>query len=459
MPFFIKEKTKKKKNNKRARNVENGPNKKRKLERESEEEITTSEDEGTALNGDLFNSNSEDEDESPQDKKLRLAKIYLQEIEQREKEKLGENEEVDNRLISKRLNEDYLKEIGKFKSNVAENYSEDKIEKIDTLKCRQQKESITCLCLSSKNDYLFTGSKDGTVVKWNIELKKKEKMIPFVKLESDKISGHSKAITSIAISFDDKYLAVGDESSEIKIWCPKNLSFVKKFNGHNKKITGVSFRKNSHTLYSCSADRTVKVWNLDEMMYIETLFGHQDVITSIDSLYKERAITSGSRDGTLRIWKIPEESQLIYNGHAGCIDIVKLINEENFISGGEDGKICIWSLMRKKPLFIIHDAHGKDPLNQEPNWISSIATLVNTDLFASGSFNGFVKLWKLTSNFKRAELLFDIPQVGYINSMAFTSNGDKLIVSTSRDHKFGRYTFLEGQKIKNCIKVISFNKK
>lgn len=455
MPLFLKDKSKRQKNNKRVKKVDNAPNKKRKLEK-SDEEIATSDDEDI-MNDDTILSNTEDEDESPQDKKLRLAKIYLKEIEQLEKEKLGKDAEVDKSVISKRLNEDYLKEVGKFRSYVAVKYSVDTVGKIDTLKCRQQKDSITCLCLSSDNDYIFTGSKDGIVVKWNIKQKKKEKFLPFVKEKSDEeVIGHSSKITSIAISFDDKYLAVGDESSEIMIWCPKDLTHLKTFRGHNKKVMGLTFRKNTHTLYSCSADRNVKVWSLDEMMYIETLFGHQSFISSIDSMFKERAITSGCRDGTLRIWKIPEESQLVYNGHTGCIDIVRFINEEHFISGGEDGQICIWSFMKKKPVYTIKNAHGLDPINQQPNWICSIATLVNTDLFASGSYNGVVKFWKMSSNFKKAEFLFEIELIGYINSMAFSSTGDKLIVGCSRDHRFGRYTFLEGQKLTNCIKVISF---
>lgn len=73
------------------------------------------------------------------------------------------------------------------------------------------------------------------------------------------------------------------------------------------------------------------------MVYVETLYGHQDGITAIDALTRERAVTSGGLDSSIRIWKIPEESQLIYNGHSGSIDVVRLINEENFISGGDDG--------------------------------------------------------------------------------------------------------------------------
>lgn len=66
-------------------------------------------------------------------------------------------------------------------------------------------------------------------------------------------------------------------------------------------------------------------------------FGHQSSITGIDASIRERAITSGGRDCTIRIWKITEESQLIYNGHKGSIENVKLINEEHFVSSGDDG--------------------------------------------------------------------------------------------------------------------------
>lgn len=65
---------------------------------------------------------------------------------------------------------------------------------------------------------------------------------------------------------------------------------------------------------------------------------------------------------------------------------MKLINEENFLSGGDDGKLSVWGCLKKKPLCSYPEAHGKNPENGLPNWISSIATLLNTDLVASGKF-------------------------------------------------------------------------
>jgi hypothetical protein len=41
--------------------------------------------------------------------------------------------------------------------------------------------------------------------------------------------------------------------------------------------------------------------------------------------------------------------------------------------------------MKKKPLYTVYNAHGKDPTNQEPRWISALATLPSTDLVATGN--------------------------------------------------------------------------
>lgn len=185
---------------------------------------------------------------------------------------------------------------------------------------------------------------------------------------------------------------MGDSSSKvIRVLSPENFEEIKNLQGHRDIVKGLAFRRNTHTLYSASADRCVKVWNLDEMAYVETLFGHQSGITSIDALNRERAITSGGFDGSIRIWKIVEESQLIFNGHKGSIDAVKLINEENFLSCGDDGQLCLWSPLKKKPQCIVKEAHGTNEENGLPMWISSIGTFLNTDLVASGNLN-FQKL-------------------------------------------------------------------
>lgn len=42
--------------------------------------------------------------------------------------------------------------------------------------------------------------------------------------------------------------------------------------------------------------------------------------------------------------------------------------------------------MKKKPLHTKELAHGKSTENGQANWISAVATLINTDILASGEF-------------------------------------------------------------------------
>ncbi|KAK5639639.1 hypothetical protein RI129_012131 [Pyrocoelia pectoralis] len=467
MSFFIKSKPKRGIKNKFSNKKEHiGNAKKAKTDSNNDDTITSSEDEEEEHNDDMDHVNggmnvppSDDENETAQEKKLRLAKIFLEEIEKEEAARLNEDEELHGDAISKRLKLDYLKQAGKLKLSVANEYVGADINNIQILKAKEHKNAVTCLCVSSDNKFVFSGSKDSSIVKWSLVENRKVKSIPFQKKlnKNSEVVGHSKQILCIAISFDDKFLAVGDATSVIQIWNPEDLKHIGSLKGHRDSVTGLTFRGNTHSLYSCSNDRSVKVWSLDEMSYVETLYGHQDKITSIDCLIKERAITAGGRDASIRLWKILEESQLIYNGHSGSIDVVRLINEEHFASGGDDGNLCIWSTGKKKPVCIVKEAHGCDPSNLQPFWITSIAVLVNTDLIASGSNDGSVRLWHLENKPRQLTLLFPIQITGFVNDLAFIANGDYLAAAIGIEHRFGRWSVIKSAK--NSIAVIPLTKK
>lgn len=233
--------------------------------------------------------------------------------------------------------------IGKLRRKVADDIEQIDSNKIIKLKHKLHKSSITTICLSADNKFLFTGDKSSIILKrecndnWNV-IGKIDVTLGRCKDDEPKSDKKRRSqITTIAITTDGRYLACGESGVHIQIWDAENLKHLHTFKGHRDIVTSLVFRKNSHDLYSASRDRSVKVWSIDEMAYVETLYGHQSPITSIDALSRERAVTAGGSDCSVRIWKIVEESQLIYNGHRGSIETVKLINEENFISAGDDG--------------------------------------------------------------------------------------------------------------------------
>ncbi|CAK1546998.1 unnamed protein product [Leptosia nina] len=390
---------------------------------------------------------SESDHETAEQKKLRLAKKYLEEIE-REEAKRAEFKDVED-AVEKRLQRDYLEQKGKLRVEVANKYNVPTKENVRLIRVKEHRLTLTSVAVSNDNEYVFSGCKSGTFIKWSLKEKRRLGTVTY-KTHSKYIKG---GITSLALTTDCKYLAMADESNDIHIWDPHTLSHLHTFKGHKGPVIGLVFRKNTHDLYSASKDRSVKIWSLDEMAYVETLFGHQSPITAIDALTRERAITAGGRDTTVRIWKIVEESQLIFNGPQGSLDEVKLLDEEHFISGSDNGTISLWSVLKKKPLFSVTEAHGVD--NAVPRWITSLATLLNSDLFASGSYDNNIRLWKIYDSYKKFEQMFSIEVNGFINCIQFTSDGQQLFAAVGQEHKSGRW--FKDSNAKNGLIVANFN--
>uniref|UniRef100_A0A7N4NMH3 U3 small nucleolar RNA-interacting protein 2 n=1 Tax=Sarcophilus harrisii TaxID=9305 RepID=A0A7N4NMH3_SARHA len=341
-------------------------------EPESPEDTRTKEEEDEEL------------EETAQEKKLRLAKLYLEQLRQQEEEK-AEEEAFGNDQVAGRLKEDVLEQRGRLQKLVAKEVQAPVAADIRVLRGHQL--SITCLVITPDNSAIFSGAKDCTIIKWGVESGKKLHQIQRVKKGAEgQPPGHADHVLCMAISSDGKYLASGDKNKLILIWDAGTCRHLYTFTGHRDAVSGLAFRRGTHQLYSTSHDRSVKVWNVAENAYIETLFGHQDAVTALDGLSRESCVTAGGRDGTVRVWKIPEESQLVFYGHQGSIDCIQLINEEHMISGSEDGSLALWGLSKKRPLTLQQKAHGmrgEEGLEQ-PFWVSSVTALLNTDLVASG---------------------------------------------------------------------------
>uniref|UniRef100_A0A8D3B3Z6 U3 small nucleolar RNA-interacting protein 2 n=1 Tax=Scophthalmus maximus TaxID=52904 RepID=A0A8D3B3Z6_SCOMX len=372
--------------------------------------------------------------ETPQEKKLRLAKLYLEQLKE-----AAEDDDFETDLVAGRLEEDVLEQKGKLQRLIAKDLIQPDASEIRVL--RGHKLPITCLVISPDDKCIFSAAKDCSIIKWDVESGKKLHTIPGGrKGTEDRHVGHTAHILCMDISSDGKYLATGDMNKLIMIWEGETCKHLYKFTGHKGPVSGLSFRKGTHDLYSASHDRSIKVWNVDENAYVETLFGHQDAITGLDSLSRERCVTAGGRDRTVRVWKIAEESQLVFHGHESSIDCIQLINEEHMITGADDGSVSLWSVNKKKPLSTVKQAHGchGDAALEQPHWVASVAALQNSDTVASGasscSHNSHVQLWKCGQYYRRLERLFSVPVSGFVNSLKFSSSGQFLVAGVGQEH-------------------------
>lgn len=431
---------------------------KSKLSKRLNEEISSdSETESDPVGKKQRGDDEEEIEETAQEKKLRLAKLYLEQLRE-EEEKRADDDAFESDLIAGRLQEDVLEQRGKLQRLIAKDLVPPEESEVRLL--RGHRLPVTCLVITPDDKHIFSAAKDCSIIKWDVESGKKvHKIAGGRKGTEDRHVGHTGHVLSMAISSDGKYLATGDMNKLIMIWEAATCKHLYKFTGHRGPVSGLAFRRGTHDLYSASHDRSIKVWNVDENAYVETLFGHQDAITGLDCLSRERCVTAGGRDRTVRVWKIVEESQLVFHGHESSIDCIQLINEEFMVTGGDDGSVCVWTVNKKKPLTTVKLAHGTrgDPGLEQPCWVSSVAALLNSDTVATGSQNSKVQLWKCGQGFRGLEPIFSIPVTGFVNSLKFANSGKFLVAGVGQEHRLGRWWRLK--EAKNGLYIIPLKRK
>ena len=242
-------------------------------------------------------NDSKEQEETALEKKMRLAKEYLEQLKQ-----LKEEDDSDNNkdFVGEKLKEDLLEQSGKLLRKVADTIETPDVQQIKVLS-KGHRKSIACLAVSNDSSCFFSAGKDCSLIKWCL---KTFKQLVVVKGGKKEGNSHTAHILCLALSTDMKFLASGAMDNLIIVWRPESLHRIHVFQGHRGSVTGLCFQRNSHQLFSSSGDRTVKVWDLEAMGYVETLYGHQDAAQSCDSFYRDRCITAGGRDGSVRMYCI-----------------------------------------------------------------------------------------------------------------------------------------------------------
>ncbi|DAZ99455.1 TPA: hypothetical protein N0F65_004088 [Lagenidium giganteum] len=407
------------------------------------QDVIASDSEADDKDGNATSDEEDDEEiqETADEKRLRLAKEYLGKIAEQEE---GDDDDGVDR-VGARLHQDALEASGKLFKTIADQFQDFEFDSDSIRFLRGHRLPVTCVCLMEDGRTAFSAAKDGSLLRWDLAQQTKTKL----KLPEDDVaetkSDHDRAILSVAVSSDGKFLATGGHDKLVRVWNPETNELMESFSGHRDTISAVCFRLRSHSLFTGSFDRSIKHWNLTEMGYVETLFGHQSEVNGLDALYRER-VTSCGRDRSVRMWKIPEETQLVFYGNSGSMDCVKMVSEEYHVTGGDDGSLSLWFNGRKKPVSVIHNAHGG-------KWISSAAVMPRTDLVASGSADGVIRLWKADLSARTLEPVATVPLVGSVNGLCFDNKGRFLLAAVSQEHRLGRWDRIK--EAKNGLALIA----
>ncbi|KAJ4837848.1 hypothetical protein Tsubulata_001663 [Turnera subulata] len=457
---------------------------------EEEDEIPSEasgdeEENGFFSGGEEGERNSEEKDryanETADEVRHRHAKEYIESLEIAGREEPGSDEDRDREyekegerdtffkgagkksaLVTKMLMDEQLIKSGRIRREIASRVQMPGIgDEFEVLVKHRQ--SVTAVCLSDDDSKGFSASKDGTILQWDVASGKSEKY----RWPSDDVlnshgarnpegraTKHSKQVLALAVSTDGRYLASGGLDRHVHLWDTRTREHVQAFPGHRGPVSCLSFRQGTSELFSGSFDRSIKIWNVEDRTYINTLFGHQSEVLAIDCLRDERVLAVG-RDRTMQLFKVDKESRMIFRSSASSLECCCFIDNNEFLTGSDDGNTALWSALKKKPVYIVKNAHAflGDSKGAEQNgglnnkfdgnaafsWVSSVAVCRGSDLAASGAGDGFVRLWAVDSDPKGIRPLHNLPLVGFVNSLAFAKSGNFLLAAVGQEPRLGRW--------------------
>lgn len=268
--------------------------------------------------------------------------------------------------------------------------------------------AVRSIVVDNSGTHFYSTGSDGNILRSNIEA-----------LESiETIGNNHHANKALALSNDNKWLAIGTDSSAVQLYHMidgSKASEMVEIGGHTSLVYDVKFTPDNKGLYSLSNDRTLRFYD----------FTSSKLIKSFNTIYKTFDISAdgkfmvlGSIDGRVSLLNLANdtEEEILSIPNVPIHDVVFSHNGQFIAIGDENGDLRLWDTKTKTMV---------EELKGHKARVNSIAFTNDDKLLASASYDGTIQLWVM-------DKLGELPIVlkdndSYIWDIAFTGEGLYLI--------------------------------
>lgn len=349
------------------------------------------------------------------------------------------------------------------------------------------------------NSQLISGSRDGTIILWDIETGEKLKIFAISSQDITAICCNNHIIVAGTIGGDIYILNAGtgeiikrwaahllrinslfldseqliscSNDCKIKIWDIKAGYCIRELSGYymsydNRQIVSVSrshiyiwdrkkreyihdihlpvFYKPTAITYDGDiivtghSNGMIRIWKADSEDPIYSIQGHDDEISTI--IFGNNILLSGSKDRCIKVWMFDEQKQIkcksIFEGHTSGISSI-IVQGDNFISCSRDDTIRKWAFQNYV---------GNKNIRLDGDGIKCNVHIYNNSIIAGFGDHGnkALHIWNISTRSHITNL-----RTGPGNPTAITHNGNYIICGSFKtikiwDNRFSLIRTIKG---------------
>lgn len=281
---------------------------------------------------------------------------------------------------------------------------------------------ILCIAASTDGRFVVTGGADRKIIVWDPATLKPLKIF----------TQHRDSVTALAFRGKTNQLFSASKDRTIKIWSLDELAYIETLFGHQDEVVDVSAvgGREERCVSVGARDRSARLWKVVEESQLVFRGGASGGGKSeLDERIKAK-LKMGKRRRDYEQDEDAGAAEMLQlsNGIAppvvkeGSLDRVLQLSTQLFVTGSDSGALSLFSLHKKKPLHIIPLAHGFDPAlsstlssaeidaaeretQAQPTarWITALAGIPGCDLFVTGSWDGCIRVWRVSADDKKIE--------------------------------------------------------
>jgi len=285
--------------------------------------------------------------------------------------------------------------------------------------------AVTSVAYCREPDQLLTGSRDGSIRRWN-------RLTGKVLL---RWWPHHHHVTRIAVSPDGKWVLSYSRGQVAECSVTTGEPRIK-WERHTQALNDVAFLPDGRHVVSASSDSTLRVWNIRRGTTTRLITGARLGAYAVAVSPDGSTVAAGCKDAAVREFALSDGRLMReLKGHRGYVRSVAYTHDATrLLSSASDGSICVWQKGEAQPAARLVGHRG-----------GVLTTAVSPDdkRVLSGGRDGTVRLWDLTE----AALLKTMEgHLGWVEGVAFTDNGQEAL-SVARDHLLLRWDLAKGELI------------